>query len=88
MFYLLLSNKVSISQQKLESFCFPVLKTYRRDWTEFMLNQKSSDLIFHPFFFLLILFFLIGGWLLYNVVLLSAMHQHESATGIRMSSPP
>ena len=31
--------------------------------------------------------FLIEGWLLYNVVLVSAMHQHESAIGIHMSSP-
>ena len=31
--------------------------------------------------------FLIGGQLLYNVVLLSAIHWHESATGIHMSSP-
>ena len=42
------------------------------------------------FFFLfgfLINKFLIEGWLLYNVVLVSAIHQHESAIGIHMSSP-
>ena len=31
--------------------------------------------------------FLIGGWLLYNVVLFSATHQHESAIGLHMSPP-
>ena len=31
--------------------------------------------------------FLIGGWLLYNVVLFSATHQHESAIGIHTSPP-
>ena len=30
-------------------------------------------------------FFLIGGQLLYNIVLTSAIHQHESDTGIHMS---
>ena len=30
---------------------------------------------------------LIGGELLYNPVLVSAIHQHESATGIHMSPP-
>ena len=31
--------------------------------------------------------FLIGGKLLYNVVLVSAIQQHESAIGIQMSPP-
>ena len=31
--------------------------------------------------------FLIGGYLLYNIVLISAMHQHESAIGIHISPP-
>ena len=31
--------------------------------------------------------FLIGGFLLYNIVLVSAMCQHESAIGIHMSPP-
>ena len=30
--------------------------------------------------------FLIGGSLLYNIVSVSTIYQHESATGIRMSS--
>ena len=29
--------------------------------------------------------FLIGGYLLYNIVLVSAIHQHESAIGLRIS---
>jgi len=33
----------------------------------------------------LIYFFLIGGELLYNIVLVSAIYQHESAIGICMS---
>ena len=31
--------------------------------------------------------FLIGGKSLYNIVLVSAIHQHESAIGVRMSPP-
>ena len=31
--------------------------------------------------------FLIEGWLFYNIVLASAIHQHESAIGIHMSPP-
>ena len=31
--------------------------------------------------------FLIAGQLLYNIVLVSAKHQHESAVGIPMSPP-
>ena len=38
------------------------------------------------FFFNLILF-LIGGQLLYNIVMVSATHQHESAVGVQMSLP-
>ena len=30
---------------------------------------------------------IIAGQLLYNIVLASAIHQHESATGIRISCP-
>ena len=32
-------------------------------------------------------FFLIGGWLLYHIVLVSAIHQHESVKGVHMSPP-
>jgi len=38
-------------------------------------------------FFFAFYFFLIGGQVLYNIVLASAAHQHELATGIHMSSP-
>ena len=31
--------------------------------------------------------FLIGGWLLYNIVMVSAIHQHESASGIHTFLP-
>ena len=36
------------------------------------------------FLFFIIYLFLIGGQLLYNIVLVSAIHQHESAIGIHM----
>ena len=31
--------------------------------------------------------FLVGGWLLYHDLLVSAVHEYESATGIRVSPP-
>ena len=34
--------------------------------------------------FFIIYLFLIGGQLLYNIVLVSAIHQHESAIGIHI----
>ena len=34
-----------------------------------------------------LMYFLIEGSLLYNIMLVSAMHQHESAIGIHMSPP-
>ena len=37
--------------------------------------------------FLLILFILIGGQLLYNIMTVFAVHQHEPAIGIRVSPP-
>ena len=36
---------------------------------------------------LLLFLFLIGGWLLYNIVLVTAIRQHESAIGIHMFPP-
>ena len=48
-------------------------------------HMSSQDAVF--IIFLKFYLFLIGGWLLYNIVLVSAIHQHESATGIHMSPP-
>ena len=42
------------------------------EWTEFLKN----------------LFILIGGSLLYNIMVASAIHQHESATAIHVSPHP
>ena len=39
--------------------------------------------MYYPFFNL----FLTGGKLLYNIVLVSGIHQHESAIGIHISPP-
>ena len=43
------------------------------------------DFLLHCFIFFLIYLFLIGGQLLYNTVLVFAIHQCESAIGIHMS---
>ena len=45
-------------------------------------SQKKKDS-----FFKLIYLFLIGRWLLYNIVLVSAVYQHESALDKHMSPP-
>ena len=47
-------------------------QTRLSDWT---LQQREGTV--NNFF--LIYLFLIGGWLLYNIVLVSALRQHESA---------
>ena len=41
--------------------------------------------IVNSIFYIFILF-LPGGWLFYNNMIVSAIHQHESAMGIHMSS--
>ena len=46
---------------------------------------NNSMIICHLFF--LIYLFLTEEWLLYNIVLVSAIHQHELATGLHMSPP-
>ena len=48
-------------------------------WPPCALGALTEDSVI--FFF----FFLIEGWLLYNIVLVSVIHQHQSAIGIRMS---
>jgi len=44
--------------------------------------RNGQELIFKIF-----ILFLIGGLLLYDIVMVSAIHRHESATGIHMSPP-
>ena len=51
------------------------------------ITNRIAKYLFHFYFFNLINLFLIGGWLLYNISLVSAIHQHESAIGIHMSPP-
>ena len=52
-------------------------------------NSKNSliSLLFGPLFYYLIVFFLFWRWLLYSVVLISAIQQHESALD-RLMYPP
>ena len=47
------------------------------------LGLEPTSLLFPPVFFFFLIF--IARCLLYNIVLVSAIHQHESATGIHMS---
>ena len=57
-------------------------------WTDQSLGAKQNSKISIPFlFFNLIYLFLISGWLLYNIALVFAIHQHESAIGIPISPP-
>ena len=48
--------------------------------------RNSLGTLFLSFFFFFNLF-LIEGWLLYNIVLVSVKHHHESAIGTHMSHP-
>ena len=58
-------------------------------------DRKCSNFIFltdsYPVFQTLLIFylylFLIVGWLLYNMVMVFAIYQHEAAIGIRRSPP-
>ena len=50
------------------------------------IDPAARRLKFYLFIFNFNLF-LSGGYLLYNIVLVSAMYQHESAIGIHMSPP-
>ena len=56
-----------------------------------LLEQASNLCPLHrqvdSLYLCIIYLFLIGGYFLYIVVLVSTIHQHESATGIRMSPP-
>ena len=52
-----------------------------------LIHSSASDtVLFAPGSFIFPLF-LIEGYLLYNIVLVSAMHPHESAIGIHMTLP-
>ena len=54
-------------------------------------QEKGIDPAARRFKFSLFIFnftlFLSGGYLLYNIVLVSSMYQHESAIGIYLSPP-
>ena len=55
-------------------------------WFSFLISRDTIS----PgkrFFFFKKKLFLIGGYLLYNIVLVSAIYQHESVIGICMSPP-
>ena len=57
------------------------------NWTELMKIKTVWCVNCWLWTFFLNLLFLIGGWLLYSVVLVSAIDQHESAIGIHVSPP-
>ena len=46
------------------------------------INQSFLSRIIYTLFFLVNLFILIGQWLLYNIVVVFAIHWHESAMGV------
>ena len=67
----------------LETQYYIVVITTLYNFVTFFLVQIKTC----GFFFKLINLFLIGGYLTYNIVFLSGMHQDESAIGIHMSPP-
>ena len=48
------------------------------------INQSFLSRIIYRLFFLVNLFILIGQWLLYNIVVVFAIHWHESAMGVHL----
>ena len=48
--------------------------------------EDTASSIYSFFFFLIYLFVLIGGWLLYSIVVVFAIHWHESAMGVHVFS--
>ena len=60
-------------------------------WKQSFLNWAVCPLPSYPWraflSFSFFAFILVGGWLPYSVVLVYAIHQHESARGIHMSPP-
>ena len=89
----MLTNRVN---KKLNSFqiwmCVRFSRRSCKPWiTGFLLQNfwhsrfQMRPEFFHIFF--LMHLFLVEGWLLYCIGLISAIHQHESAIGIHMSPP-
>ena len=58
----------------------PLRKARELDWMVFSALPMCMGLV-HFSFFLIYLFILIGGQLLYNIVVVSAIHWHESPMG-------
>ena len=52
------------------------------------LHPLKFSMWFQIYSFIKILFILIGGQLLYNIVMVFAIHQHELAIGVHVSLPP
>ena len=74
-----------------ELICGKQLKKKKNTLMSKCYQKKSIDPAARKLKFYLFIFnfnlFLSGGYLLYNIVLVSAMYQHESAIGIYMSPP-
>ena len=92
-----LQLSVVTSEDSFSTLCF-YLFMFQPPWLGktsglVVIKHRVSEFKFFFFFFLLFLkinliyFFLIGGLLIHNIVLVSAIHQHESAICIHMSPP-
>ena len=78
--------EVCVERGKCGNFSFDWAGIHRTDY--FLRFWKSLWHVTGLQYFLINLYILLGGQLLYNIVVVFAIHQHESAMGVHVSHHP